>query len=221
MSDNKQNPGAANALENDPAFAEFARRSSGLAGFNVIPEMTEQDRKVAEDAQMQAVMRKRSKRGYVEDKPSLTLNSLMDIFTNILTYLIMTYSSTPVQIQTSDDLQVPVSYAQMSLKEYVPMTITRRGILVNNEPVMPLTDWKVPPEDLENKFLIKPLVKALQDEAEKEKHLSEINPAREPFDGSVLFIADKEMPTDMLIKLMYTAGRAEFGKFKFIVVKGQ
>ncbi len=192
---------------------------SRLSAFNIIPKADEDEAKRAFEAQQEMIKRKKQRD---ETKPpALNLNSLMDIFTNILTYLIMTFSSSPIQIQVSDDLQVPVSNAQLGLEELVPVTVTRKGIMVNNEPVMAIDNWV--PQDAaagDNKMVIPGLRAAMEAAAEKERQMAELNPNRPPFEGKMLFIADKEMPSELLIKVLYSAGQAGFASYKFTVVKG-
>ena len=198
---------------------EFAgkKTGSGLSTFNELPAVQDDGKSL--DLMKKIMDKKREKRKIKEELPPLNINSMMDIFTNILVYLIMTYSATPVQITINSDLEVPISIAQLSLIEAVPVTVTKRGILVNNEPVAPFDEgFKLDSTYKQGAFLITPLQEALSQEADKQKRLAELNPARR-FEGLIMLIADKNMPSQVLFEVMYSAGQAEFAQFKFAVVK--
>ena len=61
-------------------------------------------------------------------------------------------------------------------------------------------------------------IKRLKEEVQKQKKIAKYNPAA-AFKGVVTIVADQNMSFRLLSEVMYTAGQAEFSKFKFAVVK--
>jgi len=66
--------------------------------------------------------------------------------------------------------------------------------------------------------LITPLFKELKEDVQKQKKIAKYNPSA-AFKGEVTIVADQDMSFRLLSEVMYTAGQAEFSKFKFAVVK--
>jgi biopolymer transport protein ExbD len=64
------------------------------------------------------------------------------------------------------------------------------------------------------------LYEVLYEKAEQAKALGErSNNPDLAFKGRILLQVDKEMPYSVLRSVMYTAGQAQFGEFKFVVYK--
>lgn len=167
-------------------------------------------------------VRRRTKPKGLEDPGGLTVTSLMDILTIILVFLLKSYSANPVNITQSDVLKLPVSSAHLTPEEAVPVAITQRNILVSDKPVAEVTDGKVDPSVKRggaNGYFINPLFDALNNEADKQKRIAKHNSAQQ-FKGLALIIADKKTPYRLLNEVLYTAGQAQFGQFKFAVVQG-
>jgi len=151
---------------------------------------------------------------------ALTMTSMMDMFTIILTFLLKQYSTDTTNINQSDVLRLPVSTSDLNLEPAVQIQITKAGIMVNDEFVVELVDKKVEArfkKDGEAGFFINPLYDKLMEEAQKEKHLASMR-ADKPFAGLVMIVADAETPFRLLTEVMYTSGQAEYGNFKFTVV---
>jgi len=68
--------------------------------------------------------------------------------------------------------------------------------------------------------VITKLYDRLLEKAEAAKALGEQTGSSEhQFKGEILLQVDKEMPFSVVRTVMYTAGQAQFGKFKFVVYK--
>ncbi len=165
-------------------------------------------------------MRKKRKTKKPDDGGSLSINSLMDVLTIILVFLLKSYSNNPVQLKQSEGLQLPFSKAKMFPSESVAVTITSKDIIVNDERATLLEDEgkKIPESDLTSGgMLIEPLFQKLQDAVDHEKRIAKFNKNKE-FSGIITVICDRGVPFSILTKVMYTAGQAQFSKFKFAVV---
>lgn len=160
---------------------------------------------------------------------SLNINSMMDMMTIILVFLLKSYSATDVSVAPSDDLTLPFSSAQKAPEVAVNLVIEQGRILVDGVPSVTLTtktDEKTGQElvalddaDMQGQQ-IPELYEVLYEKAEQAKALAErSNNPDLAFKGRVLLQVDKEMPYSVLRAVMYTAGQAQFGEFKFVVYK--
>ncbi len=177
-------------------------------------------------AELQRIQRKKQKRAgrAKEEKTELKMTSLMDIFVNVLIYLIMSYSTSPIDVAQTDERKLPTSTAKLPIKPTTTIGITTKAILVNRKKVCDVRDGTVDAQlkkdQQPSSYLILPLLERLKDAANKRKKLAKFNSAIK-FKGIVTIVADSRMPFRLLSEIMYTAGQASFGKFKFAIVKGK
>ena len=155
----------------------------------------------------------------VDEPGGLSMNSLMDIMTIILVFLLKSYSTDPVQLKGAPDLKPPFSTANLKAVESTVVTVTLNSILVDDVKVVELDKGSVAEADLSSgTFLIDPLLQKLNDEVEHQKRVYQYQKKKE-FEGIVTIVADRHVPFKLLSQVMYTAGQAEYSKFKFMVVK--
>jgi biopolymer transport protein ExbD len=111
----------------------------------------------------------------------------------------------------------------------VNLVLENGRILVDGVPVVNLTkkaDEKtgvemvaIPEGEMQGQQ-IPELYEVLYEKAEQAKALGErSNNPDLAFKGRILLQVDKEMPYSVLRSVMYTAGQAQFGEFKFVVYK--
>lgn len=163
--------------------------------------------------------KKRKTRRPIEAPGGLSMNSLMDIMTIILVFLLKSYSTNPVQLKQTADLKPPSSKSQLIPKESTAVTVTVNHILINDEPVVKLTEGIIDKGDIDSGgFLIQPLFSKLEEEVSHQKKVGEFNDSAK-FKGVVTLIADRHVSFKLLSQVMYTAGQAQFSKFKFLVIK--
>jgi hypothetical protein len=164
---------------------------------------------------------KRMKRKHAHDHPvDVSINSLLDILSVILVFLMKSYSASTINIKPSKELQIPFTKSIEAATESTAVTVTLKHILVDDVPVMDLEEGgKVREEDLaEEKMMLQPLYNKLLDEVEKRKKIMQKNSSVENAINMTL-IGDRFVPFDLLTRVMYTAGQAEFSKFDFIAIK--
>jgi biopolymer transport protein ExbD len=156
-----------------------------------------------------------------EPKQAHMLTSLMDALTIILCFLLKSVGAEPLNISQSDDLRLPKSTTLLNPEsDSIPVTITAKAILVGVNHVVDVKGGEVDKSRKkggETSFLITPLFDALQEEAQHQKNIAKISGGS--FEGLAAVIADKDTPYRLLLEVLYTAGQAEFQKFKFAVVK--
>lgn len=164
--------------------------------------------------------KKKRKQRALEDPSPLTMNSLLDIMTIILVFLLKSYSTDPVQLKAAPDLKPPFSTSELRPQLSSTVTVTLNNILVNDNPVLGLDAGKIPDGEVESDgFLISPLYRSLTDAVEHQKKVAKYRSDRD-FNDVITIIADRHVPFSLLSQVMYTAGQATFSKFKFMVVKG-
>lgn len=148
----------------------------------------------------------------------LNVVNLIDMFVIIIIFLLKSYSaSTEANISISPDLLLPVSSTDKEIKEYINVTIKRDAILVEKKPIARINNWQVEgirPEDL----FIPSLYEELEKRKEKILLIQQYNPNVQ-FKGEVNIIAHKDAPFFLIKKIIFTAGRAEFGELKLIAQK--
>ncbi len=163
----------------------------------------------------------RKKRRLPDGDVGVTINSLMDAMTIILVFLLMNYSVDPLRIDPSEDLKLPASTTDISPKASAAVTVTAKGIIVADKMVAKVVNGavdKVDKQGDENSLQIQPLFDALNSEASRQKEMARLRGAK--FDGLLTVVAHQETPYRLLTEILYTAGQAEFQKFRFAVLKG-
>jgi biopolymer transport protein ExbD len=154
----------------------------------------------------------KSKRHDTNVKTELNMNSMMDMMTIILLFLIKSFSTSGALITQSDTLKLPQSIrTQKPIKELSVM-IAKNVILVNEIPIMPTSEVS------KDQILIRPLQAKLSEYAQKEKQL-EIEVGKE-FKREVLIQGDKTISFELLFKVMYTCSRSEFYNMRLLTVGG-
>lgn len=191
-----------------PSYGEILRHKS-------------QDELYSEMRMREKKKAKRMRRKHQHDRPvDISINSLLDILSVILVFLMKSYSASSVNIKPSKELQIPFTKSIEPASESTAVTVTLKHILVDDVPVMDLDEGgKVRAEDLaEEAMMLQPLYNKLLDEVEKRKKIMQKNTSVEAKIDMTL-IADRFVPFDLLTRVMYTAGQAEFSKFDFIAIK--
>jgi len=167
---------------------------------------------------------KRRRASKVKDRDEgfkdININSLMDILTIMLVFLLKSYATDPINIVPGPDLDIPKSSSILKPAATVMVTVSKSAIVVDNQPVLVIKDGKVDAAQKrggEDGYFIIPLNKVLVDAAEKKRRLASVNPTVE-FKGICTLVMDKNTPYRLLAEVMYTAGQAEFSKFKFATI---
>jgi len=165
--------------------------------------------------------KKAKRRDRKQEKGKLLINSLMDAFTIILCFLLKSFGSDPVQIRESDDLKLPRSTSTQPLEDAIVIAISTKAIMVQDIKVADLRNGAVDESlkrDGQEGLLINPLYDSLK---EKVQHLKMIGArTNKPFKGMALVVAHKETSYRLVTEVLYTAGQAEFEKFKFVAAEG-
>lgn len=153
-------------------------------------------------------MDKRHRRG--KNATALNLVSLMDIFT-ILVFFLLVSSSEVETLPNAKDLQLPESIAEQKANETVVVMITETSILVQGAPVADLVSVT---EQTGN--IIEALKQALisQNDRVLRKAANADITQRE-----VTIMGDREIPYRLLKKVMATCTDADYGRISLAVLQ--
>ncbi len=191
------------------------------------PPVENQNAQVIPESELPAgtyKVKKKKKRGGYESV-SLNMLPMMALFTVILCYLLKDYSSDPVQIVPSPDTRLPHSSSQLAPQKALQVAISARVILVENIRVAEVVNGRVAPSFKKDSnpasMFITPLYEALKSKADRNKLIAKYNQSKQEmqFKGLLTIIADKRVPFRLLTEILYTAGQAEYGQYKFAVIK--
>ena len=164
------------------------------------------------------------------EEGGLTITSMMDMMTIILVFLLKSYSTEDISVKPSDDLEVPLSSAMKPPRLAVNLIVTRSQVLVDSVPVLNLE--RVPdeetgeelvrvPDDEKKGQMVSKLYDRLLEKAEYAEELSQRTGSEDAeFKGQILLQCDRRLPFSVIREVMYTAGQAKFGEFKFVVIQG-
>lgn len=161
--------------------------------------------------------KKRKEREAATEVKELNITAMMDMMTIILVFLLKSFASSSAAITASEDVRPPVSSTRATPKDTVAITITPKNILVGDREVVRLKDGRIPPAQLQGRLVLG-LDDQLKKEVKKLKFIAERNPAA-PFSHELSVIADKMVPYDLLITVLYTAGQNELENYRFIVLQ--
>lgn len=171
------------------------------------------------DATRKRRANKRHRREHSGEIRDLNITPMLDMMTILLVFLLKSFASSSQDVNVSN-LTLPHSTTKLAIEEALSLMVTQSEILVDQKVVAVLDNGSVKPEDLPEGpggYLIKPLYDALESHADHLKKIEEFGGTQ--FIGRIAIIADKSTNYRTLFRILYTAGRAEFGSFKLFVQK--
>jgi biopolymer transport protein ExbD len=152
----------------------------------------------------------------------LNIVAMMDMMTIILVFLLKSYQASAINVNMSEDLAIPASTTQLHPQENITVTVSMKEVAVNERKVLGVDRGIIPAAAKEgaraDAFYVGVVYDALKKEVDKQKYIAKYNPAA-PFTGRVNVVADKKIPYRTLMEVLYTAGQAELGEYKFMVLK--
>jgi len=149
----------------------------------------------------------------------IQITSMVDMFVILLVFLLKSYSTSPVTITPDDNLRIPASTSTKDPVDALKLVVSKVGIFVDDKKVVDLKDGQVDVKDVDasDTNFIRGLYTALDQEAQKSKSIAKVNETVE-FDGKVVMQADRELPYEILRKVMYTSMMAGYSDVKIAVL---
>jgi biopolymer transport protein ExbD len=154
----------------------------------------------------------------------LNIVAMMDMMTIILVFLLKSYQASTINVNMSEQLTIPQSTTQLHPQENITITVSTREVAVNERRVVDVQGGVIPASAKEggraDAFYVGAIYDALKKEVEKQKTIARYNKDA-PFTGRINVVADKKIPYRTLMEVLYTAGQAELGEYKFMVLKSE
>ncbi len=155
----------------------------------------------------------KAKKNLEKEEGSLNMNSMMDMMTIILLFLLKSFSTEGALITPSENLRLPNSTADEKAKKELMVSVTQKEILVNDQPLVPINAQTVPKDQM----LIPALASKLAEYAQQEREL-EIEVGKE-FTHLVIIQGDYKLPFELVMKVMFTCAKSEFYKIRLLTIK--
>jgi biopolymer transport protein TolR len=156
---------------------------------------------------------KRMERHHQRTKKQAGLNmvSLMDIFT-ILVFFLLVSSSSVQDMPNTDKIKLPESVAQKMPKETVVIMVSNEDILVQGHKVAEVASVM---------RANRPEITSLKDELMRlsARKIQVKTPDGKPISREVTIMGDKNIPYKLLKKIMYTCTRANYGNISLAVMR--
>jgi len=152
----------------------------------------------------------------------LNIVAMMDMMTIILVFLLKSYQASAINVNMGADLTIPQSTTQLHPQENITVTVSLKEVAVNDRKVVEVRNGVIPPDAKEGKraeaFYVGAIHEALKKEVDKQKYIARYNKDA-PFAGRLNVVVDRKIPYRTLMDVLYTAGQAELGEYKFMVLK--
>ena len=145
---------------------------------------------------------------------ALNLTALMDILSNLLFFLLASYTAQAVEIQQKSDIQLPSSSSQLKLTPSLTITVTKSRIDVGGMQVATIAENAIS-EPLDAEGNIGPLYQRLRNVKASRSAAGRGDLADSE---TVLVLADKQTDTEIVTKVLKSAGQAGFVNVKFGVI---
>jgi biopolymer transport protein ExbD len=170
-------------------------------------------------ATRRARRRARAAQGEIRE---LNIVAMMDMMTIILVFLLKSYQASAINVNMGADLAIPQSSTQLHPQENITVTLSMREVAVNDRKVADVQGGRIPAAAKEggrgDAFLVSAVHEALRKEVDRQKTVARWNKDA-PFTGRINLVADKRIPYRTVMEILYTAGQAELGEYKLMVMK--
>ncbi len=148
---------------------------------------------------------------------SLNLMPMLDIFSILITFLLMSYSTDPVSYDISAGLELPDSVTITALDELPTIIVTKNEIMVNDKKVATILGGDVPERD-RSQGAVYPVFVELEKLAEANKRV--FRGKEDKTKTSVLTMEmDQSHQFKLMKRIMLAAQQAEFVTFKLMVAR--
>ncbi len=155
----------------------------------------------------------------------------------IVVFLLKAYGISAMGVVHTDSLQLPTSTAPEAVGEGLVVIVAKDKIYVDAEPVLEFlidydqdgnvteggSKFQLPGSEIGSALSILPVFDALKKKRDDFEILAsrtdKPEAAMKKWSGDIIIQADKEVPYELLRKIMYTAGLVGFNRFRLTVEK--
>lgn len=145
---------------------------------------------------------------------SLNLTPMMDVFSILITFLLMSYSTDPVSVEPRAGLTLPKSMTTVGIDEVPSISVSPVDILIAEKKIVAVVNGDVPEAERDQGA-----VRKVYDELVKLKEANDrVSKAqgKEPKLGTLIMEMDKTIPFKLTKRIMLSAQQAEFVTFKLM-----
>jgi biopolymer transport protein ExbD len=150
--------------------------------------------------------------------PKLQITAMMDMFTIIMIFLLVSFSSKPERMTLEDGMELPQSSATMDYARDVRLVLSTTTLTLEGEVLGELTDARIDgidPGNLRSSALYQRL-RAYREEADAIPVTGE---SPEEDRSNLLFLCDKRVPFETINNVIKTAGMAGYPNLQFAVLE--
>jgi biopolymer transport protein ExbD len=155
----------------------------------------------------EASMQRRQKKA--DAPPSLNLNSMMDMLSIILVFLLANSSAEEQDFVIAKNLDLPKSSSSLGFTKAVQIKLSKKELLIEDTFVAKVSNEKIVGVEMDGDKIV-PLYNMLQ----RYRNLS-----KDADKTTVVFQAHKYFPFRILNKVMRTAAMAGYPNFRFAIQK--
>jgi biopolymer transport protein ExbD len=149
----------------------------------------------------------------------LNIVPMMDMMTILLVFLIKSMTVSAENVAIDPDLQMPKAMTTTQVRGALNVQITSNWIIVEGQKVVPVKRGKVDASDKrdgENGYSITKLYEVMKHQGDREKKRAAVT--GDKFSGELTLMAHYNTPYRLILEVLYTAGEAEYGKYRLLVM---
>lgn len=154
----------------------------------------------------------KGKKNRRKEEAGLSLNSMMDMMTIILLFLLKSMSTSGALIQQSPFLELPTAEREMEPKKAVAILVTPDGVLEDMEIDPRMLSDRAEMDNPEG-VVLPGLAGFLNENREFVLKTGRL------FRGEITIQCDKNVTYDWLLKVINTCGQTEFATIDFVIIK--
>jgi biopolymer transport protein ExbD len=185
---------------------------------NPTPVVEEDEEALAAEKARRAKAKAR-RAGRDEPTIGLNINSMMDMMTIILCFLLKSYGSEPIQVNENEDLRLTFSSTTLPPEDMLVVTVTAREIVVGEQPpVVEIRGGIIDPSQIQaSTNVITRMEEAVRLELERDAQVAAALGREE--DKVVTIVADDRTQFQVLAQVMVTLAAAGVNQVKFGVLQ--
>lgn len=138
---------------------------------------------------------------------SLNINSMTDMFTIMLVFLLQTYSTNAHEVAPQKGVRMPTSISEKTAEEAPMVSFSKDELVLNTKKLLAANNFALPAESLDQGEIIKPLLSELQAIKQLKKDKEEL-----------ILQVDKDCPYPSVKKVLSTAAVAGFIKIRLATI---
>ncbi len=154
------------------------------------------------------------RRGRIPASAPFMITSMMDMFTIILLFLLNLLD--PAN-ETNEEVSLPSARVEQAVEAGVVLLVTPQRVAVDGQEVLQLADGALPSTVARTGRRIDALHGRLVEAANRARVSGEQD-QQEAANPVLSVQCDRAVPFSVLGELLYTAGQAGFGQFRFVVI---